>query len=95
MPSSKSLNVAEQKMLDAYRAKHLAAYSCEVGKKRCSQCKKVDVPEAFTARCSWCKACTQVRMHKYYEAAKLVKKKAAEQASQKKTTTKKLKKTNA
>jgi hypothetical protein len=94
MPTSKSLNAAEQKMIDAFRAKHTAMYSCEVGKKRCSQCQKVDVPEAFTARGSWCKVCTQGRMYKYYEAAKLTKKEAAEEAV-KKASTKKVKKANA
>jgi hypothetical protein len=95
MPRTKSINAAEQEMLDAFRAKHKAMYSCAVGKKRCSQCSKVDVPEAFTARCSWCKECTQVRMRKYYLAAKLVKQKAVDEASKKKATTKKVKKANA
>jgi hypothetical protein len=94
MSKSKSLTTAEQEMLDAFRAKHQAMYSCDIGKKRCSQCKKVDVPDAFTARCSWCKDCTRGRMQKYYLAAKLVKQEALAEAL-KKATTKKAKKTNA
>jgi hypothetical protein len=76
-------------------------YSCDIGKKRCSQCQKVDVPEEFTARCSWCKECTQGRMQKYYQAAKLVKQNAKAEAlkkkaiTKKKATTKKVKDANA
>jgi hypothetical protein len=79
MSSSKILNEAEHKMINALRARHIAAYSCPVGKKRCSQCQKVDDVDAFVPRGTWCKVCTKARMHEYYTKNKATRKMQADE----------------